>query len=48
MEELQKMAQLFEMTTDQIINYDSKIPQEVVMEDKTAKEEISYHSFVFI
>ena len=39
-EELQKMAQLFEMTTDQIINYDGKIPTEVVLEDKTAVEQM--------
>ena len=34
-DELQKMAQLFNMTTDQILNYDGKIPQEVVIGDKT-------------
>ena len=28
------------MTTDQIINYDGKIPQEVVIEDKTATEQM--------
>lgn len=39
-EELQKMAQLFNMTTDQIINYDGKIPKEVVIEDKTAIEQM--------
>lgn len=39
-EELQKMAGLFNMTTDQIINYDGKIPQEVVIEDKTATEQM--------
>lgn len=39
-DELQKMAQLFGMTTDQIINYDGNIPQEVVIEDKTAVEQI--------
>ncbi|MFO7574270.1 MAG: helix-turn-helix transcriptional regulator [Bacteroidales bacterium] len=39
-EELQKMARLFEMTTDQIINYDGKIPTEVVLEDKTAAEQM--------
>jgi len=38
--ELQKMARLFEMTTDQIINYDGKIPTEVVLEDKTAVEQM--------
>lgn len=39
-DELQKMAQLFNLTTDQIINYDGKIPTEVVMEDKTAIEQM--------
>ena len=39
-EELQKMAQLFNMTTDQILNYDGKIPKEVVIEDKTAVEQM--------
>lgn len=39
-EELQKMAQLFGMTTDQIINYDGKIPKEVIIEDKTALEQM--------
>ena len=39
-EELQKMAQLFNMTTDQIINYDGKMPKEVVIEDKTAVEQM--------
>jgi transcriptional regulator with XRE-family HTH domain len=39
-DELQKMSQLFNMTTDQIINYDGKIPKEVVIEDKTAVEQM--------
>jgi transcriptional regulator with XRE-family HTH domain len=39
-EELQKMAQLFNMTTDQILNYDGKIPKEVVIEDKTSAEQM--------
>lgn len=39
-EELQKMAGLFDMTTDQIINFDGKIPKEVVLEDKTAVEQM--------
>ena len=39
-EELQKMAQLFNLTTDQIINYDGKMPNEVVIEDKTAVEQM--------
>ncbi len=39
-EELQKMAGLFDMTTDQIINFGRKIPKEVVLEDKTAVEQM--------
>ena len=39
-EELQKMAGLFNMTTDQILNYDSKIPKEVVIEDKSTVEQM--------
>jgi transcriptional regulator with XRE-family HTH domain len=39
-EELQKMANLFNMATDQILNYDGKIPQEVIIEDKTAIEQM--------
>ncbi len=39
-DELQRMAQLFSMTTDQVINYDGKIPKEVVLEDKTAVEQL--------
>jgi transcriptional regulator with XRE-family HTH domain len=39
-DELQKMAQLFNLTTDAIINYDGKMPKEVVIEDKTAVEQM--------
>lgn len=39
-DELYKMAQLFNMTTDQIINYDGKLPKEVVIEDKNAVEQM--------
>ncbi|MCO5936126.1 helix-turn-helix domain-containing protein [Mucilaginibacter sp. RB4R14] len=39
-DELQKMAQLFNLTTDQVINYDGKVPQEVILEDKTAVEQM--------
>lgn len=39
-EEIQKMAQLFNMTTDQILNYDGKIPKEVTIEDKTTIEQM--------
>ena len=39
-DELQKMAQLFNLTTDQVINYDGKVPTEVILEDKTAVEQM--------
>jgi hypothetical protein len=39
-EELYKAAQLFNMTTDQILAYDGDIPSEVVIEDKTAVEQL--------
>jgi transcriptional regulator with XRE-family HTH domain len=39
-EELQKMAQLFDMTTDQIIDFEGGIPQEVTVEDKTEVEQV--------
>ena len=39
-EELQKMTHLFNMTTDQILTYDGKIPKEVIIEDKTAIEQM--------
>lgn len=34
------MAQLFNLTTDQIINYDGRMPKEVVIEDKIAVEQM--------
>lgn len=34
------MAQLFDMTTDQIINFEGGIPQEITVEDKTEVEQI--------
>ena len=40
LEELQKMAHLFNMTTDQILNYDGVIPKEEVIEDKSAVEQM--------
>lgn len=39
-EELQKMAGLFNLTTDQILNHDGKMPREVVIEDKNAAEQL--------
>lgn len=38
--ELQKMAQLFTISIDQLINYDGNMPEEVVMEDKNAVEQL--------
>ena len=38
--ELQKMAQLFNLTTDEIINYGEGMPKEVVMEDKNTVEQM--------
>ena len=39
-EELQKIAQLFNMTTDQIINFDGDIPKEVTIQDKSTVEQM--------
>lgn len=33
--ELQKLAQPFNMATNPILNYNGKIPKEIVIEDKT-------------
>jgi transcriptional regulator with XRE-family HTH domain len=39
--ELNKMAKLFNLTTDQIINYDDNIqPKEIVIEDKSTLEQM--------
>lgn len=38
--ELQKMAELFAMSVDHILNYDGGVPTEVVIEDKTAIEQL--------
>ena len=38
--ELQKMAQLFNITIDQLVNFDGNIPKEVVIEDKNAVEQM--------
>ena len=37
-DELKKIVQLFNVTTDQVINHDGKVPKEVIIEDKTAVE----------
>lgn len=39
-DELQKMAQLFNLTTDQIINYNGEMPKEVFIEDKSVIEQM--------
>ena len=39
-EELQKMASLFNLTIDQVVNFEGQIPKEVTIEDKTAVEQI--------
>ena len=39
-EELHKMAQLFNISTDHIINFAGAMPQEVVIEDKSSAEQI--------
>ena len=39
-EELQKMAQIFNRTIDHIINFYGKMTKEVVIEDKTAVEQM--------
>ena len=33
-DELQKLSKLFNLTTDQILNYENIIPEEVTLEDK--------------
>ena len=40
-EELQKLAKLFNFTTDQILNYDNIIPEEVTLEDKPDLEKLN-------
>jgi transcriptional regulator with XRE-family HTH domain len=40
-DELQKMAQLFNVTTDNIINHDGATPKEVKMEDKSVIEQMN-------
>lgn len=40
-QELQKLSKLFNLSTDEILNYDENIiPKEVVIEDKTTAEQI--------
>jgi transcriptional regulator with XRE-family HTH domain len=37
--ELQKLAALFDMTVDQVLNYEGEIPKEVSLEDKSEMEQ---------
>ena len=39
-EELQKMAKLFNMSIDQIVNFEGDIPEEVTLEDKDTVEQM--------
>ena len=39
-QELQKMAQLFDTTIDLIVSYEGNIPKEVTLEDKTDLEQM--------
>lgn len=38
--ELQKLSSLFDMSIDQIVNFEGDTPKEVVIEDKTAQEQL--------
>ena len=40
-EELQKMAKLFNITIDNIVNFEGDIPKEVTITDKTAVEQMN-------
>ena len=39
-DELKKMASLFNMTTDQILYFDGGIPEPIIFEDKEANEQL--------
>ena len=39
--ELHKIAQLFNMTIDQIVNFEGNIPKEVTIEDKNVLEKVN-------
>lgn len=39
-EELKKLAGLFNMSIDQIVNYEEDMPREVTLEDKTGNEQM--------
>ena len=39
-EAISKIAKYFEMTIDELVNFDGKIPNEVTVEDKTLAEQV--------
>jgi hypothetical protein len=39
------MARLFNMSTDQILNFDGQIPKEIVLEDKVKMEQDFYEPY---
>lgn len=39
--ELQKLSRLFDMTLDQIVNFDGDIPEEVTLQDKSNMEQLN-------
>ena len=39
--ELQKLANLFDMTVDQIINFEGDIPKEITLTDKSGMEQLN-------
>ena len=39
--ELQKLSKLFDLTIDQIVNFDGDIPEEVTLQDKSSMEQIN-------
>lgn len=39
--ELQKLARLFDLTIDQIVNFDGDIPEEVTLQDKSNLEQLN-------
>ncbi len=40
-EELQKMAALFNLAMDQIVHFEGQVPQEVTIQDKTTVEQLN-------
>ena len=38
--ELQRLANFYNLTTDQVINFDGDLPKEVIIEDKASNEQL--------